>query len=445
MPRPDLVIRAARAVVDGEERPCAVSVASGRIVGLDDDGGRPEAAEELRLGDDVVLLPGLVDTHVHVNEPGRTEWEGFAHATRAAAAGGVTTIVDMPLNSVPATVDVEAFQTKLRAAAGQCHVDVGFWGGAVPSNLHDLPRLWDAGVLGFKCFLADSGVEEFPALDEARLEDVMEQVSSFGGLLLVHAEDPDAVSPCPAGGTRYGDFLASRPDASEVSAVTAVVGAARRTGCRTHVVHVSTARALPVLAAAHSAGVPVTAETCPHYLALSAEEVPDGATEYKCCPPIRDAANRELLWSGLAGGTLGCVVSDHSPCTPELKAHNTGAFADAWGGISSLQLALPVVWTEARRRGHGLVDVARWMAAGPADRAGLRRKGRIAVGNDADFCVLAPEETFVVDPSRLAHRSPVTPYAERELAGVVRGTWLGGRQVDTDGPPRGRLLRRGAS
>jgi len=446
MRRPDLVIRAARAVVDGEERPCAVSVASGRIVGLDGDAGGPvEAEDELRLGDDVVLLPGLVDTHVHVNEPGRTEWEGFAHATRAAAAGGVTTIVDMPLNSVPATVDVEAFETKLRAAAGQCHVDVGFWGGAVPSNLHDLPRLWEAGVFGFKCFLADSGVEEFPALDEARLEDVMEQVSSFGGLLLVHAEDPDAVSPCPARGTRYGDFLASRPDASEVSAVTVVVGAARRTGCRAHVVHVSTARALPVLAAAHSAGVPVTAETCPHYLALSAEEVPDGATEYKCCPPIRDAVNRELLWAGLAGGTLGCVVSDHSPCTPELKAHDTGAFADAWGGISSLQLALPVVWTEARRRGHGLVDVARWMATGPADRAGLRRKGRIAVGNDADFCVLAPEETFVVDPSRLAHRSPVTPYAGRELAGVVRGTWLGGRPVDTDGSPRGRLLRRGGA
>jgi len=442
MPRPDLVIRAARAVVGGQERPCAVSVASGRIVGLDD--GVP-GEEEVRLGDDVVLLPGLVDTHVHVNEPGRSEWEGFAHATRAAAAGGVTTIVDMPLNSVPATVDVEALETKRLAAAGQCHVDVGFWGGAVPSNLHELPRLWDAGVFGFKCFLADSGVEEFPALDEGRLEDVMEQVSSFGGLLLVHAEDPDAVSPCPAGGTRYDDFLASRPDASEVSAVSAVVGAARRTGCRAHVVHVSTARALPLLAAAHSAGVPVTAETCPHYLALSAEEVPDGATEYKCCPPIRDAVNRELLWAGLAGGTLGCVVSDHSPCTPELKALDTGAFADAWGGISSLQLALPVVWTEARRRGHGLVDVARWMAAGPADRAGLRHKGRIAVGNDADFCVLAPEETFVVDPSRLAHRSPVTPYAGRELAGVVRGTWLDGRPVDTDGPPLGRLLRRGGS
>ena len=444
MRRPALVIEAARAVVDGAERACTVAVSDGRIVGIDEPGA-VRAGEVVRLGEDVVLLPGLVDTHVHVNEPGRTEWEGFAHATRAAAAGGVTTIVDMPLNSVPATVDVAALETKRRAAEGRCHVDVGFWGGAVPENLHDLASLWEAGVFGFKCFLVDSGVEEFPALDEALLQKVMEQVSSFGGLLLVHAEDPDAVSSCPDGATRFADFLASRPDASEVSAVSAVVEAARRTGCRSHVVHVSSARALPVLAAAHRAGVPVTAETCPHYLTLSAEEVPDGATEYKCCPPIRDTANRELLWDGLAEGTLGCVVSDHSPSTPELKALDTGVFADAWGGISSLQLALPVVWTEARRRGHRLTDVAAWMAAGPADRAGLRHKGRIAVGADADFCVLAPEETFVVDPARLAHRSPVTPYAHRELTGVVRATWLRGRPVDPTGPPHGRLLRRGGS
>ena len=442
MRTPDLVIDAARAVVDGEERACVVAVADGRIVSLDEP-GVPEGAEVVRLGEDVVLLPGLVDTHVHVNEPGRTEWEGFAHATRAAAAGGVTSIVDMPLNSIPATVDVAALETKRRSAAGQCHVDVGFWGGAVPANLHDLRSLWEAGVLGFKCFLADSGVEEFPALDEACLHDVMEQISSFGGLLLVHAEDPEAMAPCPAGGIRYADFLASRPDAAEVSAVETLVEGSRRTGCRVHVVHVSSAAAVPVLATAHAAGVPVTGETCPHYLALNADDVPDGATEYKCCPPIRDADNREMLWAALASGTLGCVVSDHSPSTADLKALDTGVFADAWGGISSLQLALPVVWTEARRRGHGLVDVAAWMAAGPADRAGLWRKGRITVGADADFCVLAPEETFVVDPARLAHRNPVTPYAGRELAGVVRSTWLAGRPVDVEGPPRGRLLRRG--
>lgn len=444
MAEPDLVIEASRAVVDGAETPCAVAVSGGRVVAVDAP-GTSRGAEVVRLGDDVVLLPGVVDTHVHVNDPGRAEWEGFANATRAAAAGGVTTIVDMPLNSVPATVDVASLEVKLAAAAGRCWVDVAFWGGAVPSGLHDLQPLWDAGVLGFKCFLVDSGVPELPALDEDDLERAMGLVASFGGLLLVHAEDPDAVASAPVGSRRYADFLASRPDSSEVSAVESVVEAARRTGCRAHVVHLSSARALRVVAAAHAEGVPVTAETCPHYLALAAEDVPDGATPYKCCPPIRDAANREQLWAGLAEGTIGSVVSDHSPCTADLKALDTGRFAEAWGGISSLQLSLPVVWSEARRRGHGLADVVRWMCAGPADRAGLSRKGRIAAGADADFCVLAPDEHFVVEPERLLHRNPITPYAGRELSGVVRETWLAGRRVDVSGPPRGSLLRRGGA
>jgi len=446
MAEPDLVIEASRAVVDGTERPCAVSISGGQIVAVGALGTWTGASEVVVLDDDVVLMPGVVDTHVHVNEPGRSEWEGFVHATRAAAAGGVTTIVDMPLNSVPATVDLAALEAKVAAASGRCHVDVAFWGGAVPANLHRLRPLWDAGVLGFKCFLVDSGVAEFPPLDEAGLLSAMEQVASFGGLLLVHAEDPDAVGTFPGTSTRYADFLASRPESSEASAVEAVVEAARRTGCRTHVVHLSSARALKVVAAAHDEGVPVTAETCPHYLALSAEDVPDGATVFKCCPPIRDAGNRDLLWDGLASGTIGSVVSDHSPCTPDLKALETGRFAEAWGGISSLQLSLPVVWSEARRRGHGLADVVRWMCVGPASRAGLSRKGRIAVGTDADFCVLAPEERFVVEPERLHHRNPVTPYAGWELTGVVRETWLAGRRVDVDGTPHGTVLRRrGAS
>ncbi len=440
----DLLVEAPRAVVDGAEVACSVGVRGGRVAVLAPLDAGLDAARVVRLDDDVVLLPGLVDTHVHVNDPGRAEWEGFAHATRAAAAGGVTTIVDMPLNSLPATLDVAALRAKREAAAGRCHVDVGFWGGAVPANRRELRALWDAGVLGFKCFLADSGVPEFPALDPAGLEATMQEVAGFGGLLLVHAEDGEALRPCPDS-TRYADFLGSRPDSSELSAVATVVEASRRTGCRAHVVHVSTARALPLLADARRRGVPVSAETCPHYLALAAEDVPDGATQYKCCPPIRGAANRDLLWRALAGGTIGCVVSDHSPCPVDLKHLDTGRFADAWGGIGSLELGLSVVWTEARRRGHTPADVARWMAAGPADRAGLSGKGRIAVGADADFCVLAPDEPLVVDPGRLRQRNPVTPYTGRALTGVVRQTWLAGRPVDITAAPEGRLLGRGGT
>jgi allantoinase len=442
MATPDLAIEAPRAVVDGREQGCTVLVRDGRIVGVKRLSARADAGARVRLGDDVVLLPGLVDTHVHCNEPGRAHWEGFEHATRAAAAGGVTTIVDMPLNSVPPTVDVAALAAKRSAAQGRCFVDVAFWGGAVPGNTRHLQPLWDAGVLGFKCFLVDSGVEEFPALDEAGLHRAAEAIASFGGLLLVHAEDPDSLRPAPFGND-YAGFAASRPPVAEVVAVQAVVAASRATGCRVHVVHLAAAAALPVVRAAHEAGVPVTAETCPHYLTLTASDAPEGDAAFKCCPPLRDDHNRDGLWAGLRDGTLGMVVSDHSPCPVMLKATGARGLADAWGGVSSLQLGLAVTWTEARRRGHGLPDVVRWMATGPADRAGLRHKGRIAEGADADLCVLAPDETFVVDPARLEHRHPVTPYAGRTLTGVVRQTWLAGRPVDLDVPPRGRLLRRG--
>jgi allantoinase len=299
-------------------------------------------------------------------------------------------------------------------------------------------------VLGFKCFLVDSGVEEFPAIGEDDLVAVMARVAAFGGLLLVHAEDPDALTPPPAT-TSYRDFLDSRPDSAEVSAIEAVIDGVRRTGCRAHVVHLSTARALPLLRAARAEGLPITAETCPHYLTLAAEHVAAGATAYKCCPPIRDENNRRALWEGLADRTIDMVVSDHSPCTEGLKCLDTGRFDQAWGGISSLQLGLPVLWTEASARGHSLAEVARWVAGAPAARAGLGRKGRIDLGNDADFCVLAPDETFVVDPSRLEHRHPVTPYAGHHLRGVVRETWLAGRRIDPAGPARGRLLTRDGS
>ncbi|MEU1312518.1 allantoinase AllB [Streptomyces cinnamoneus] len=440
----ELVLRSTRVVTPGAVRPATITVTRGRIGGvLPYDEPPPPGAAVEDFGDDV-LLPGLVDTHVHVNDPGRSAWEGFPAATRAAAAGGVTTLLDMPLNSLPPTTTVPGLHTKRAAARGRVHTDVGFWGGALPANVADLGPLHDAGVFGFKSFLSPSGVEEFPHLDRAALDTVAGEAAGLGALLIVHAEDPGYLERAPRrGGPRYADFLASRPRAAENEAVGALLAAARRHGTRVHVLHLSSADALPALAAARADGVRVTVETCPHFLTLTAEEVPDGATEFKCCPPIREAANQDALWAGLADGTIDCIVSDHSPCTADLK---DGDFGTAWGGISSLQLGLSAVWTAARRRGHTLHDVARWMSTAPAALAGLAHKGAIAPGRDADFAVLAPDETFTVDPAALHHRNPVTAYAGRTLHGVVRSTWLRGRKIADRGgvppEPTGRLLER---
>jgi allantoinase len=427
----DLVIRSRRVVLPDGERAAAVAVRDGRIAAIADHGSGLPAVADLDLGT-VALLPGLVDSHVHVNEPGRTEWEGFATATRAAAAGGVTTIVDMPLNSLPPTVHPDALRAKRAAADGQCAVDVGFWAGAIPGNLAALRPLHEAGVFGFKCFTSPSGVDEFPALDEAGIRAAMREIASFGGMLIVHAEDPGLLSE-PAG-PEYADFLEARPGDSENAAIDRVGRLSAETGCRTHVVHLSDARSLPTLAAWRDRGAAISAETCPHYLALTAEEVPAGATEFKCCPPIREAANRDLLWRGLADGLIGCIVSDHSPCTPELKK---GGFDTAWGGVSSLQLGLPVVWSAARSRGYRLSDVVRWMARGPAELVGLDHKGSIKVGCDADLVAFDADRRFTVDPHALRQRHPVTPYAGRTLTGLVQAVWLRGEKET-----RGRLLRR---
>jgi len=441
----DLVVRAARAVTPSGERGACVGVTDGRIAAVEPLSAPLTGAAVLELEDDEVLLPGLVDAHVHVNEPGRTEWEGFATATRAAAAGGVTTILDMPLNSLPPTVDVAALTVKRQAATGQCHVDVGFWGGAVPGSLGQLRELHEAGVFGFKCFLVHSGVEEFPPLSGAELGAGLEELARFDGLMLVHAEDAGTIARSPEPqGRSYDGFLTSRPASAEDAAVATVVEQTRRTGARTHVLHLASADALPALRRARADGLRITVETCPHYLSFEAEAIADGATQYKCCPPIRGAAHRERLWQALREGDVDVVVSDHSPCTPELKRLDVGDFGLAWGGISSLQLGLPAVWTGARARGHDLVDVVRWMAEGPARLVGLERKGRLAVGADADLCVFAPDEAFVVDPARLHHRNPVTPYAGRTLDGVVRSTWLRGSRLDLV-TPRGELLVRAAA
>ncbi|MGQ0468240.1 MAG: allantoinase AllB [Sporichthyaceae bacterium] len=439
----DLAIRAPRVVLPHGEGAATVVVRDGRIEAVLPLGAAVEAAETIELAPDAVLLPGLVDTHVHVNEPGRTHWEGFATATRAAAAGGVTTLVDMPLNSLPPTLDRDALEVKRAAAANQVHVDVGFWGGAVPSNLDgtELADLHAAGVFGFKCFLADSGVPEFPPLDGAGLLSAAERVARLNGLLIVHAEDAAVLADAPAAGPAYPEFLASRPAAAEVAAIRAVLEASRRTGVRVHILHLSAAAALPTLAAARAEGVPVSVETCPHYLTLDAATVPAGATEFKCCPPVRDAANADALWAGLRTGVVDVVVSDHSPSPLDLKS--PGNFATAWGGVSSLQLGLPVMWTAARQRGVPLAELVGWMSAGPAWLAGLRHKGEIAPGMAADLVEFAPDAEFVVQPAELAHRHPITPYAGRRLTGVVRRTWLRGAVVGD--APTGRLLSREAA
>jgi allantoinase len=445
-----LLIRSRRTVLPGGMRAAAVLVRDGRIAEVGDYDLRRDADLAVDLGD-LPLLPGLVDSHVHVNEPGRTDWEGFATATRAALAGGVTTICDMPLNSSPVTTTVAALRAKVAAAAGQCAVDVAFWGGAVPGNLSSVTPLLEAGVVGFKCFLIDSGIPEFPPLSRAELRAAMAALADSGAPMIVHAEDPSQVTT-PSGAS-YDAFVASRPPVAERRAIETVISAAAFSGARAHIVHLAAGECAALISSAKAAGIALSAETCPHYLFFAAEEVPPGHTEFKCCPPVRYAANREALWRALGDGAIDGIVSDHSPCPPALKGlagagpadggPADGDFRTAWGGIASLQLGLSVVWSVARRRGLTLADIARWMAEFPASLAGLPGKGRIAAGCDADFVAFDPDASWTVRGAELQHRHPVTPYEGRTLTGRVARVWLAGAEVTPSDPPRGRLLARG--
>jgi allantoinase len=453
----ELVIRSPRVHLHGGFASAAVGITAGVIRAIEPMDAPLEARQDVTLPAGQVLQAGIVDTHVHVNEPGRTDWEGFASATLAAAAGGVTTIIDMPLNSIPPTVSVSALELKRAAAAPQASVNVGFWGGAVPDNLGSLEPLHDAGVFGFKAFLSPSGVDEFPHLSPAQLDAAAAEIAGFGGLLIVHAEDPTVLEQHQnAGGTGYLDFVASRPDAAEDAAIARVIDAVRRTGVRAHILHLSSARVLPRLAAARAEGLPITVETCPHYLGFAAESIADGATAFKCCPPIRDEANRELLWLGLEDGIIDLIASDHSPATRELKLGHDGDFGLAWGGISGLQLSLPAVWTAARARGIGLDKVLHWMSAATARFVGLDAAaggtaaahtaaaqtpagsvastapvGSIAVGSAADLVAFAPEEPFTVSVDALRHKNRVSAFDGATLFGRVHTTWLAGNVVFT--------------
>ncbi|MBG6183148.1 allantoinase [Arthrobacter sp. CAN_A214] len=441
----DLVIRGRRILTTAGLREREVGVVNGTVTAIVPFGSGLAGRVTVDLQDDETLLPGLVDSHVHVNEPGRTEWEGFASATRAAAAGGVTTIIDMPLNSIPPTVDVEALRQKRAAAEDQAFVDVGFWGGAIPGNTSELRGLHDAGVFGFKCFLLHSGVDEFPHLEADEMEADMAELKTFDSLMIVHAEDSRSIDRAPsAEGDQYDKFLASRPRGAENMAIAEVIERARWTGARAHVLHLSSSDALPMIASAKRDGVKLTVETCPHYLTLLAEEIPNGATAFKCCPPIREASNRELLWKGLEDGIIDCIVSDHSPSTLDLKDLENGDFGVAWGGVSSLQLGLSLIWTEARLRGIALEQVVEWMSQRPAALARLTRKGRLALGYDADFAVFAADESFIVDVDKLHHKNAISPYDKKPLVGVVRRTYLRGVEVDGE-TPTGQLLRRGSA
>lgn len=409
--------------------PATVFIDAGRISSI----GAFDPDADTVLPDDAVLLPGLVDSHVHLDEPGRTEWEGFATGTAAAAAGGITTLLDMPLNSSPVTTTAAALTAKRDAAQGKLAVDVGYWGGAVPENLGQLADLAAAGVVGFKCFLSPSGIDEFGHLDKNQLEAALAEIALFDGVLIVHAEDPAHLHGDGALGVHYRDFLASRPPISEREAIRTVVEASRRTGARAHIVHVSDGTALDVVRAAKADGVRITVETCPHYLTLDADAIPDGAAAFKCCPPIRDAANQDLLWGGIVDGTIDAIVSDHSPSTYELKSEPD--FGLSWGGISGVQTGLSAVHTAALARSIRLEQILPLMTTGPARIGGLGARGTIVPGEPAHLAVFRPDATFTVDAEALEYRNKMSPWHGQTLTGVVEQTIVHGESVYRRGAP----------
>ena len=430
----DAVIISNRTITPDGIKRAAVLISNGKIADVVDD--MPEGELPVTDVGDNILMPGIVDPHVHINEPGRTDWEGFDTATKAAIAGGITSLVEMPLNASPVTTTVKAFEQKIKAAEGNLHTNCGFWGGIIPGNEKEIEPLIEKGVLGFKAFLTHSGIDEFPNVTEDDLRKVMPIIANYDLPLLVHCE-LDATLPVPInsgslskGEKRfYANYLASRPTKWEDDAIALMIRLCEEFNCRTHIVHLSSADSIVQIANAKERGLPLTVETGQHYLYFTAEEIMDGRTEYKCAPPIREKANNERLWQALKEGIIDFVATDHSPAPPAMKEMSSGDFMKAWGGISSLQFALPILWTAAKRQGCSLGDMAKWLCEKPALLPQLKGKGKMAKGYDADFVVWNPEQSFTVAENMIYHKHKITPYLNEELYGVVEQTWLSGEKV----------------
>ena len=437
-------LQSTQVVIDGKLQPAQIVIENGKFTQIN----KYKTTQDFPVEDvgDLVIMPGLVDTHVHINEPGRTEWEGFNTGTQSAAAGGITCVVDMPLNCTPVTTNVDALQQKMAALDNKLWIDCGFWGGVIPESLDDLDELIKAGVLGVKSFTIHSGIDDFPKVEAEHLSQAIEILAKYNVPYLIHAELDKQEKEPPQIGDKYQSFLLSRPKSWENDAIDMMIDLAEKAKDKgvlgkIHIVHLSSAEALPAIRSAQQRGLNLTAESCPHYLTLFAENIPDGKTLFKCCPPIRELDNREQLWQGLADGTISFVVSDHSPCTPTLKHIDTGDIENAWGGISSLQFGLSIIWTEAKKRGFDLTEVVNWMATEPANFAGLgNRKGKIACGYDADLVLFDSEKNYCIESKLIKYRHKITPYEGRIVTGMVKRTYVRGEVVYKDNKLLGKPI-----
>ena len=442
-PIPDFAIASQKVLTLEGEKPAAILIKGEKILDVVSIENIPENCPTEDMGNNVIM-PGLVDAHVHINEPGRTDWEGFETATKAAAAGGITTIVDMPLNCIPVTTTVDALNQKIIATKDQLWIDCGFYGGLIPDNIQDLESLADAGVLGFKAFLSPSGIDEFPNISEKHLREALHILAKKGIPVLVHAELENGATSSEENKT-YKYFQESRPKSWENNAIKLLIQLCREFNVHIHIVHLSSADILPEIAQTRKDGFPLTVETCPHYLHFSSERISDGDTRFKCAPPIWNGENRENLWAGLEEGIINFITSDHSPCTPELKNLEAGNFEKAWGGISSLQFALPVIWTECKQRGYSLEQLINWMSKQPAKFVGVDDlKGQISPGFDADLVCWNPDKKYIIKKEAIHHKNKLTPYEGESLYGVVNATFLRGQKVYENGQflgnPKGKII-----